>query len=106
MFVTNSKYGLNEFTHELSLGRSREARENERNAADSKGGEGGGWRGRGRGGSRGGYGGRGGRGGRMGPRGMGSRDQGRNYSRQEPQEVDTWDNTIATNAEQIKQDGN
>ncbi|CAD7076827.1 unnamed protein product [Hermetia illucens] len=84
--------------------RSREARENERNAADSKGGEGGGWRGRGRGGSRGGYGGRGGRGGRMGPRGMGSRDQGRNYSRQEPQEVDTWDNTIATNAEQIKQD--
>lgn len=101
--------------------RGRESREHDRNISSSEfkndgGGRDnignnrdGGWRGRGRGSSRGGFGGRGGRGGRMGPRGMGSRDErggGRSYSRpnQEiPQEVDTWDNTIAQNAEKQHQ---
>lgn len=92
--------------------RGREARENERNLADSsgRGGGDGGYRGgnRGRGSSRGGgYVGRGGRGGRLGQRGMG-RDQGSrsNYSRhqdQDHQEVELWDNTIATNAEKQQQ---
>ncbi|XP_055921490.1 protein lingerer isoform X8 [Eupeodes corollae] len=92
--------------------RGREARENERNLADSsgRGGGEGGYRGgnRGRGSSRGGsYVGRGGRGGRLGQRGMG-RDQGSrsNYSRhqdQDHQEVELWDNTIATNAEKQQQ---
>ncbi|XP_055839684.1 protein lingerer isoform X4 [Episyrphus balteatus] len=93
--------------------RGREARENERNLADSsgRGGGEGGYRGgnRGRGSSRGGsYVGRGGRGGRLGQRGMG-RDQGSrsNYNSrhqdQDHQEVELWDNTIATNAEKQQQ---
>uniref|UniRef100_T1GQQ5 Protein lingerer n=1 Tax=Megaselia scalaris TaxID=36166 RepID=T1GQQ5_MEGSC len=95
--------------------RGREARENERNLAESnkfndRDGQGGGYRGRGRGGygGRGGYsGGRGGRGGRMGPRG-GDRDRGgRSYStrqhQDQHQEVDTWDNSYATNVEQPPQ---
>ncbi|XP_055387119.1 protein lingerer isoform X5 [Condylostylus longicornis] len=96
--------------------RGREARENDRNAAGNdtsrdinRNESSGGWRGRGRGTGRGSFGGRGGRGGRMGPRGMGSRDDrgsGRGYSRRDqepPQEVDTWDNTIAQNAEKQQQ---